>query len=83
MSSVSPAVVLSAPVMVFAALHCMEQSLLVIDMDPFSLPVPPGLKVGVYQTSAPYVKLGTNMVKYSCLVSLGLRPFMVLDSLHI
>ena len=58
--------------MVFAAFLCVDRSLLVMDTEPFNLPVPSGLNMGVYQTSAPYVKPGTETVEYSCLASLGL-----------
>ena len=51
-SSVSPAVVLRAPVMVDTTLHCIERSLLVIATNPFILPSSLGLCKPVYYTSA-------------------------------
>lgn len=53
MSNTSPAAVLSAPVMILAALWQVEHSLLIITTEPFTLPPLLGFMVGVYQTSAP------------------------------
>ena len=53
MSSTSPAVVLSAPVIVLAALRWVDQSLLVTTTEPLIFLLPSRLVVGMYQTSAP------------------------------
>ena len=64
----SPAVELRPPVIALATLRCRERNFLVTATDPLVLLAPSGLWRYVYQTSAPYVNLGTATVLYSCLV---------------